>query len=98
MTSNAAGWAQYDPFRKPEDCKPEDGEEKPKEVSAVTMFMAAKKLMAREWRRARGITKPDPRAVAFEKEACTWEERQREAEQQEQDRLGPTWSTTTYKH
>ncbi len=85
MTNDAAGWTQYDPFRKPEDCEPEA--EKAEEVSAATMFMTAKKLMAREWRRARGITKPDPDAVAFEKEASEWEEKQRQAEQRERERL-----------
>lgn len=61
----------------------EEEKAEPKAMNAVTTYLLAKKLMAVEWRRAKGITRPDPRIISLEKEASTWKERREARKRQE---------------
>ena len=58
-------------------------EVKPRIVNTATVVALRKKLMAMEWRRAKGITRPDPRIISLEKEAATWKERREARKRQE---------------
>jgi len=69
------------PVKGKEEEKKEDA--KPRIMNTATVVKLRKKLMAVEWRRARGITRPDPRVVELEKEAATWKERKEASERQE---------------
>ena len=60
---------------------------KPKLLNTVTIWCAARKMMDREWARAKGIKKRDPRVVALEQQAESWGARQEgEKRKQEEDR------------
>jgi len=61
----------------------EKDETKPRTINTATVVAIRKKLMAMEWRRAKGITRPDPRIVQFEKESSQWKER-RDARKREE--------------
>lgn len=63
--------------------KKEKDEAKPRTINTATVVAIRKKLMAMEWRRARGITRPDPRIISLEKEAATWKERREARKRQE---------------
>ena len=63
--------------------KKDKKEDKPISINTATVVAIRKKLMAMEWRRAKGITRPDPRMVALEKEAATWKERREARKRQE---------------
>ena len=63
--------------------KKEKDEAKPRTINTATVVAIRKKLMAIEWRRARGITRPDPRIISLEKEAATWKERREARKRQE---------------
>ncbi len=63
--------------------KKDKKEAKPISINTATVVAIRKKLMAMEWRRARGITRPDPRVVALEKEAATWKETREARKRQE---------------
>lgn len=63
--------------------KKEKEEAKPRTVNTATVVALRKKLMAMEWRRARGITRPDSRIVLLEKEASQWKERRDARKRQE---------------
>ena len=67
----------------PKKRKEKDEEAKPRTINTATVVAIRKKLMAMEWRRARGITRPDPRMVLFEKEASQWKEKRDGRERQE---------------
>ena len=75
----AVAWGQFNPWRSPEKEKKQQG---PRSVNTITIFMAAKKIMAREWRRARGIKRRDPRATELEKCAGEYKARRVEREQE----------------
>lgn len=47
-------------------------------VNAASIWVFARKLMAREWARALGKKRPDPREVALMEEARIWERRKEE--------------------
>ncbi len=49
-----------------------------KNLNAASIWLFARKLMAREWARATGKKLPDPRAFALEREARIWDERREE--------------------
>ena len=72
-----AGWVQFNPWRTP-DQEPQ----KPRTVSTITIFCLAKKIMAQEWRRAKGIKKRDPRVAEMEKFASEYQGRKIAAEQE----------------
>ena len=74
-----AAWVQFNPW-------PAKGDEAkgPRPVNTVTLFCLAKKIMAQEWRRARGITKRDPRLIELEKSAMEYKARRIKEEQEEQ--------------
>ena len=55
--------------------KKDEKENKPISINTATVVALRKKLIAQEWRRAKGITRSDPRMVSLEKEASTWKER-----------------------
>ena len=63
--------------------KKDEKEDKPISINTATVVAIRKKLMAMEWRRAKGITRPDPRMVSLEKEASTWKERRDGRKRQE---------------
>ncbi|OEU72604.1 MAG: hypothetical protein BA864_15710 [Desulfuromonadales bacterium C00003093] len=63
--------------------KKDEKEDKPISINTATVVAIRKKLMAMEWRRAKGITRPDPRMVSLEKEASTWKERREGRKRQE---------------
>jgi|GEM_PF-2139552 len=74
-------WMQFSPWRK------EDKKKKPKLLNTATIWCMARKMIAQEWRRARGIKKKDFGLDYLQREAAGWEERkeakrikQREAE------------------
>ena len=74
------GWAQFNPWRSPEE---EKKSQEPKSVNTITIFCLAKKIMAQEWRRAKGIKRRDPRAADLEKLAKEYKVRKMEREQEE---------------
>jgi len=47
-------------------------------LNAASIWVFARKLMAREWTRALGKKLPDPRVFALEREARIWDERREE--------------------
>ncbi|ODS34293.1 MAG: hypothetical protein SCARUB_00552 [Candidatus Scalindua rubra] len=60
----------------------------PKMLNTATIWCMGRKMMAREWAKAKGITKRDPRVLALEREAKEWGERKEEEERKkEEDRL-----------
>lgn len=62
--------------------------EAPKSLNTATIWCMGRKMMAREWAKALGITKPDPRVVALEREALAYGERQEdEKRKKEEERL-----------
>ena len=63
--------------------KKEKEEVKPRTINTATVVAIRKKLMAQEWRRALGISRPDPRMVLLDKEASQWKERREARERQE---------------
>ena len=74
-------WMQFSPWRK------EAKEEKPKLLNTATIWCMARKMIAQEWRRARGIKKKDFSLDLLEREAAVWKE-EKEAQrikQQEAD-------------
>ncbi len=78
VDDSSFSWMQFSPWRK------EDKEKKPKSLNTVTIWCIAKKMIAQEWRRAKGIKKRDPRLDFLEREAATWEER-KEAQRRKQE-------------
>jgi len=63
--------------------KKDEKEDKPISINTATVVAIRKKLMAMEWRRAKGIIRPDPRMVSLEKDASTWKERRDTRKRQE---------------
>lgn len=72
-------WKEFSPLGEPKK------EQKVKHLNTVTIFLMAKKLINREWRKAKGIKKKDYRLEQLHREAAAWEaiqeERKREQEQ-----------------
>ena len=69
-----AGWVQYNPWKK-------EGEEKKKrQVNTATIWCFAKRLIAKEWARARGIKTRDPHLYLLEQQAAQWKEKKEEEE------------------
>lgn len=66
-------WEQYSPWKKEEEEK-----KTPRRLNMATIHALARKIIAQEWRRIRGRPKPDPRAIALEREAVTFQERRLE--------------------
>ena len=61
---------------------------KPITLNTATIWCMGRKMMAREWAKAKGITKRDPRVVALEREAASYGERQEEEKRKkEEERL-----------
>lgn len=57
-------------------------------VNAATIWCLAKKIIASEWARAKGIKRPDPRLRALERQASCWkEEKEKEKRRTEEERL-----------
>ena len=87
-----ADWVQFNPLQ----AETQDAQG-PRRVSTITIFCLAKKMMAEEWRRAKGIRKRDPRVAELERSAGQYqarkiakqEEKRRQAMclKQEHDRL-----------
>ncbi|MFQ6066095.1 MAG: hypothetical protein ACE5K3_02305 [bacterium] len=61
-------WMQFSPWRK------EGKEEKSKLLNTATIWCMARKMIAQEWRRARGIKKKDFGLDLLEREAAAWKE------------------------
>jgi len=59
-------WTQYKALEK------EEKEEQPISLNMATIRSMAKKLIAREWRRAKGLPQHDYRADNLEQEAASW--------------------------
>jgi hypothetical protein len=68
------GWVQYNPWKK------ESEEKKERKVSAATIWCFAKKLIAKEWARARGIRRRDPSLCSLEQQAARWKKKTKEEE------------------
>jgi len=60
--------------------------EEPRSVNTATLWCAARKMIAQEWRKARGVKKQDCRFDRFEKEAASLKER-REEEKRKQEQV-----------
>lgn len=67
--TDAFDWVQFNPHKK------EEKKEQPRLLNTATIHGIAKKIMAREWRRAKGIRKQDPRIQNLEREIESWRER-----------------------
>lgn len=67
--TDAFDWVQLNPHKK------EEKKEQPISLNMATIRSMAKKLIAREWRRARGIQKQDPRVYNLEREAVSLREK-----------------------
>jgi len=76
IPSEQADWAQFNPLQA-------QAKQGPRTVNTVTIFCMAKKIMAEEWRRARGIRKRDPRVAELEKAAREYWDRKRAREEEE---------------
>jgi len=73
------GWAQYDPWKK------EREEKKTRQVSAATIWCFAKRLIAKEWARARGTKIRDSRLYLLEQQADRWKEKKDEEEKRKEE-------------
>lgn len=71
-------WQQYRPWGESKK------KEKPRSVNTATIWCAAKKMIAREWRKAVGIKKRDRRFDQLEHEATVWAERKEEEKRKQQ--------------
>lgn len=71
-------WQQFSPWGETKK------KEKPRYINTVTIWCAAKKMIAQEWRRAVGVKKRDRRLDQLEQEAAIWNERREEEEKKEQ--------------
>lgn len=69
VTEDIAGWKQYNPWQG------EEKERKRKQLNAASIWVFARSLMAREWARALGKKREDPRLYALEREAAQWREK-----------------------
>jgi len=72
------GWAQYDPWKK------EREEKKTGQVSAATIWCFAKKLIAKEWARARGTKTRDSRLYLLQQQAAQWKGKKEEEEKRKE--------------
>lgn len=71
------GWRQYSPFRA----------EKPRQkrfLNTASIWVFARKVMAEEWRKAKGVKRPDPTKVAMERYALEWDKKKEEERIREQ--------------
>lgn len=73
VDDSSFSWRPYSPFRKGGKKK------KPHLLNTVTIWCMARKMIAQEWRRAKGIKKKDFGLDRLEREAAAWRER-KEAE------------------
>jgi len=74
-----AGWVQYNPWKK-------EGEEKKKRrVNTATIWCFAKRLIAKEWARARGIKTRDPHLYLLEQQAAQWKEKKEEEKRRKEE-------------
>lgn len=71
-TLSAFTWQQYTPLG---EAKKKD---KPRSVNTATIWCAARKIIAQEWRRALGVKKRDHRFDQLEQEAALWKEKREE--------------------
>jgi len=67
-------WRQYNPWKKGEEEKNE------RQVSSATIRRLAKKLIAKEWVRARGMKPRDPDLSLFEQQAAQWKTKREKEE------------------
>lgn len=74
-----AGWVQYNPWKKDKE------EKKERQVSAATIWCLAKKLIAKEWARARGIKTRDPRLYSLARQAARWKKKKEEEERRKKE-------------
>lgn len=57
-------------------------------VNTATIWCLAKRMIAREWARARGIKRPDPRLIVLERQASCWKEKkEKEKKRMEEEKL-----------
>jgi len=72
-------WMQYSPWR-------QEGKKKtPKLLNTATIWCMAKRMIAQEWRRARGTKKKDFGLDRLQREVATWEERKKAQKIQQQE-------------
>lgn len=74
-TTDEMGWKQYNPWKK----QAEEAKEN-KRVNSASIWVFARRLMAREWARALGKKLPDPKASEMEREAAEFGRRKEEEE------------------
>jgi len=73
-------WRQYNPWKKEEEEKNE------RQVSTATIHYLAKKLIAKEWVKARGIRSRDPGLSFFEQQAAQWKTKRDEEERSKEEK------------
>ena len=73
------GWVQYNPWKKEEE------KEKKRRVNTATIWCFAKRLIAKEWARARGIKTRDPGLYLLEQQAARWKEKKGEEEKRKEE-------------
>jgi len=69
-------WQQYNPWKNEEEEKNE------RQVSSATIRRLAKKLIAKEWAKAKGIKLRDPGLSFFEQQATQWKTKREKEENQ----------------
>ncbi|NQS89980.1 hypothetical protein HQ584_09340, partial [Patescibacteria group bacterium] len=74
-------WMQYNPWKKEKEKEKEKG----RQVSTATIWCFAKRLMAKEWARARGRKIRDPRLYLFEQQATQWKKKKEEEERKKEE-------------
>jgi len=78
-------WVQYNPWKK------EREEKKTRQVSTATIWCFARRLIAKEWARARGTKTRDSRLYFLEQRAAQWKGKKEEEEkrkEEEKKRIG----------
>ncbi|MCG2675783.1 hypothetical protein L6386_00190 [bacterium] len=81
------GWKQH-------PVKGKEEKEKRRDINAASIWVFARRLMAREWAKALGKRLPDPRVTALQEEAEAWrKEKEEEKGRIEEERQAQEWAT-----
>jgi len=72
-------WTQFNPWRR------ESAKEKLNTINTATIWCMAKKMIAQEWREARGVEKRNPRVDRLEQEAAMWGGKQEEGRRRQEE-------------
>jgi hypothetical protein len=72
-------WTQFNPWRR------ESAKKKLNTLNTATIWCMAKKMIAQEWREAKGVKKRNPRLDHLEQEAAMWGEKQEEERRRQEE-------------